>query len=51
MKKYNVTIEWADGKVTDEIISEKMWTEYFEFFYRMLEGDENIEQYSISTIE
>lgn len=45
--KFNVRIEWNDGSITEEIVTEKAW---FGFFYDAIEMNEDIENYQVETI-
>lgn len=48
MKLFRVSVEWKDGTVTEEIVTEKMW---FDIVYPALEASEEVEQYGVDTIK
>lgn len=48
MRHFRVYIEWIDGTVTEETVSAKTW---FGFFHHAIETDDNIEHYTVDTIE
>ena len=48
MRHFRVYIEWIDGAVTKETVSAKTW---FGFFHHAIETDDNIEHYTVDTIE
>ena len=47
MKQFKVMLEWIDGTVTEEIVSEVAW---FKFFYEAIETNDYIEHYGVDTI-
>lgn len=48
MKHFRVYIEWINGTVTEETVSEAVW---FRFFYDQIERDDLVERYTVDTIE
>lgn len=48
MKLFKISVEWKDGTVTEEVVTEKMW---FSIVYPALEASEEVEQYGVDTIK
>lgn len=48
MKLFKVSVEWKDGTVTEEIVTERMW---FHIVYDALETNSEVEQYGVDTVK